>query len=83
MNMTVTIPEQYVDVDIDGVVVPTYNSLAGSDEQYFGTDNFRARKLGGGMVRIHVRQGVIRHRDEYVAMDLPLAEVLKAIALAG
>lgn len=54
------------------------DSMAGTSAQYFGGEQFRIRRVGG-MFRIHIPQSYVRHREKYVALDVPVDVVLEGI----
>ena len=59
-----------------------FNSMAGTDKQYFGNDDFRIRKSDGG-VRLHIPRTHLRERDKYVAIDFSNNDFVAALVAAG
>lgn len=90
MNITVLVPAHEVEVEVPdteipectGATIQTFNSFAGSSEQYVGTEEFRARALGSHELRIHISRDLIRERVNYVALDINAKEALRTLALA-
>ena len=63
-------------------MVELQGSMAGSNQVYAGNDTFRIRK-NGETLRIHVAREAVRFRDDYIAMDLDLADLIAAAALVA
>jgi hypothetical protein len=56
---------------------------ADSDAVYAGNDNFRIRKTSEGKLRIHVTRNAVRMREDYVAMDLSMEDLVQAAAMVA
>jgi|WetSurMetagenome_2_1015567.scaffolds.fasta_scaffold00469_13 hypothetical protein len=65
------------------MAVQGVKSWAGSNESYVGNNCFRMRKLGDGRIRLHIRRDTVRVRDEYIALDPKVEDLVKALDALG
>jgi hypothetical protein len=60
------------------MAVQKVKSWAGTNEYYVGNNCFRIRKLGSDRVRLHLRRDIVRVRDEYIAVDPKVEDLIAA-----
>jgi hypothetical protein len=65
------------------MAVQGVKSWAGTSEKYVGNNCFRMRLLGDGRIRLHIRRDTVRVRDEYIALDPKIEDLVKALDALG